>query len=141
MPQRHNRGLRQCPISESVAPHFGERRAYQKLTKSKRLREPKPAVAGWRIGRSPPPTCNSDEDFHDVFAECHPNSPGFTYACRNRYVDPSWTIDERIDYIFANRDLVPQECSVVFDGNNGFDFVSIISAYFAGSFFVSQLIQ
>jgi endonuclease/exonuclease/phosphatase family metal-dependent hydrolase len=66
----------------------------------------------------------SDENFHDVFAECHPNDPGFTYACRNKYVDPSWTVDERIDYIFANRDLLPQECSVVFDGSNGFDFVS-----------------
>jgi endonuclease/exonuclease/phosphatase family metal-dependent hydrolase len=67
---------------------------------------------------------DSDEDFQDVFAECHPNNPGFTYACRNRYVDPSWTADERVDYIFATRDLVPQVCSVVFDGSNGFDFVS-----------------
>jgi endonuclease/exonuclease/phosphatase family metal-dependent hydrolase len=67
---------------------------------------------------------DSEQDFRDVFAECNPNSPGFTYACRNPYVDRSWTIDERIDYIFANRDLVLQECSVVFDGNNGFDFVS-----------------
>jgi endonuclease/exonuclease/phosphatase family metal-dependent hydrolase len=66
----------------------------------------------------------SDEEFHDVFAECHPNSPGFTYACHNQYVDPSWTVDERIDYIFASRDLVSKDCSVVFDGNNGFDFVS-----------------
>ena len=67
---------------------------------------------------------DSDEDFHDVFAECHPNSPGFTYARHNRYVDPSWTLDERIDYIFVSRDLVPERCSVVFDGNNGLDFVS-----------------
>ena len=67
---------------------------------------------------------DSDEDFHDVFAECHPNSPGVTYARHNRYVDPSWTVDERIDYIFASSDLVPEDCSVVFDGNNGLDFVS-----------------
>lgn len=65
-----------------------------------------------------------EEEFRDVFAECHPNSPGVTYACRNQYVDPSWTVDQRIDYIFATRDLVPQECSVVFDGNDGFDLVS-----------------
>lgn len=67
---------------------------------------------------------DSDEEFQDVFAECHPGCPGFTYACHNPYVDPSWTVDERIDYIFADRDLVPKECSVVFDGNNGLDFVS-----------------
>jgi endonuclease/exonuclease/phosphatase family metal-dependent hydrolase len=67
---------------------------------------------------------DSDKDFHDVFAECHPNSSGFTYARHNRYVDPSWTVDERIDYIFASSDLVPEDCSVVFDGNNGLDFVS-----------------
>ena len=67
---------------------------------------------------------DSDEEFQDVFAECHPNCPGVTYACHNPYVDPSWTVDERIDYIFAGRDLVPKDCSVVFDGNNGLDFVS-----------------
>jgi endonuclease/exonuclease/phosphatase family metal-dependent hydrolase len=67
---------------------------------------------------------DSDEEFQDVFAQCHPGCPGFTYACHNPYVDPSWTVDERIDYIFADRDLVPKECSVVFDGNNGLDFVS-----------------
>jgi maltose 6'-phosphate phosphatase len=66
----------------------------------------------------------SNEDFRDVFAECHPNSPGVTYARHNRYVDPSWTVDERIDYIFASRDLALEDCSVVFDGNNGLDFVS-----------------
>lgn len=67
---------------------------------------------------------DSDEDFFDVFAECHPNSPGFTYSRHNQYVDPSWTVDERIDYIFASRDLVAKDCSVVFDGSNGLDFVS-----------------
>ena len=67
---------------------------------------------------------DSDESFHDVFADCHPSSPGFTYACRNQYVEPSWTMDERIDYIFAAGNLVAKTCSVVFDGNNGLDFVS-----------------
>jgi endonuclease/exonuclease/phosphatase family metal-dependent hydrolase len=64
------------------------------------------------------------EEFRDVFAACHPDSPGFTYVCRNRYVEPSWTVDERIDYIFASRDLVIKDCSIVFDGNNGFDLAS-----------------
>jgi endonuclease/exonuclease/phosphatase family metal-dependent hydrolase len=67
---------------------------------------------------------DSEEKFHDVFAECHPNIPGFTYACKNQYVDPYWTKDQRIDYIFANSELVPKSCSVVFDGNNGLDLVS-----------------
>ena len=67
---------------------------------------------------------DSDEGYHDAFATCHPSSPGFTYACHNQYVEPSWTIDERIDYIFASGNLVPKTCSVVFDGNKGFDFVS-----------------
>jgi len=31
---------------------------------------------------------------------------------------------ERLDYIFASRDLALEDCSVVFDGNNGLDFVS-----------------
>jgi endonuclease/exonuclease/phosphatase family metal-dependent hydrolase len=66
----------------------------------------------------------SDLGFHDVFAECHPANPGFTYSCRNKYVDPSWTLDERIDYIFASQEIVPTECSVVFDGIGGFDLVS-----------------
>jgi endonuclease/exonuclease/phosphatase family metal-dependent hydrolase len=64
------------------------------------------------------------EDFQDVFAECFPNCRGITYSCRNRYVDPSWTLDQRIDYIFASRDLAIKDCSVVFDGNNGFDLSS-----------------
>jgi endonuclease/exonuclease/phosphatase family metal-dependent hydrolase len=67
---------------------------------------------------------NSDEQFCDVFAECHPNKPGFTYSPRNQYVDRSWTVDVRIDYIFVSGDLVPKDCAVVFDGNNGLDFVS-----------------
>jgi endonuclease/exonuclease/phosphatase family metal-dependent hydrolase len=67
---------------------------------------------------------NSDEKFIDVFAECHPNDPGFTYSPRNRYVERSWTLDERIDYIFVNHDLMPKDCAIVFDGNNGLDFAS-----------------
>ena len=67
---------------------------------------------------------DSDQEFHDIFSECCPNSPGVTYSCHNRYVDPSWTLDERIDYIFASRHLAPKDCFVVFDGNNGLDFVS-----------------
>lgn len=67
---------------------------------------------------------DSDEEFRDVFAECHPNDSGFTYSPRNPYVERSWSIDERIDYIFVNRDLVPRDCAVVFDGNNGLEFAS-----------------
>ena len=67
---------------------------------------------------------NSDEEFIDVFAECHPNNQGFTYSPRNPYVEQSWTKDERIDYIFISCDLVPKDCAVVFDGNDGLDFVS-----------------
>jgi len=67
----------------------------------------------------------SDENFHDVFAECDPISPGVTYSCKkNRYVDPHWIKDQRVDYIFASSDLVPKNCYVVFDGNSGLDLVS-----------------
>jgi endonuclease/exonuclease/phosphatase family metal-dependent hydrolase len=67
---------------------------------------------------------DSDLQLCDVFAECHPDSSGFTYSPRNKYVESSWTLDERIDYIFASRDIVPIYCSVVFDGSGGFDLVS-----------------
>jgi endonuclease/exonuclease/phosphatase family metal-dependent hydrolase len=67
---------------------------------------------------------DSEEGFQDVFAACFPDSPGTTYACRNRYVDASSTVDQRIDYIFATRDLEIRDCSVVFDGNDGFDLAS-----------------
>jgi endonuclease/exonuclease/phosphatase family metal-dependent hydrolase len=67
---------------------------------------------------------NDGEEFQDAFAECHPGNHGFTYARRNRYVDAAWTVDERIDYVFASRDLVIEDCSVVFDGTNGFDLAS-----------------
>jgi endonuclease/exonuclease/phosphatase family metal-dependent hydrolase len=67
---------------------------------------------------------DSKAGLQDVFAACCPGSPGITYACGNRYVDPSWTLDQRIDYIFASRDLAMKDCSVVFDGNDGFDLAS-----------------
>ena len=67
---------------------------------------------------------DSKGEFQDAFIECRPDSPGITYSCQNRYVDPAWTLDERIDYIFASRDLVIKDCSVVFDGSNGFDLAS-----------------
>jgi endonuclease/exonuclease/phosphatase family metal-dependent hydrolase len=68
---------------------------------------------------------DSDQKFYDVFAECRPNSDGITFSPRsNQYVHPVWTLDQRIDYIFANGDLAAQDCSVVFDGSNGLDLVS-----------------
>lgn len=36
----------------------------------------------------------SDQGFQDAFAVCFPNNPGITYARRNTYVDPSWTLDQ-----------------------------------------------
>jgi len=66
----------------------------------------------------------SDEGFHDAFAEQSPNSPGFTYSPKNPYVDRSWTLDQRIDFIFINDKLVIKTCSVVFDGQGGLDLVS-----------------
>jgi endonuclease/exonuclease/phosphatase family metal-dependent hydrolase len=41
---------------------------------------------------------DSEAGLQDVFAACCPDSPGITYSCHNRYVDPSWTLDQRIDY-------------------------------------------
>lgn len=67
---------------------------------------------------------DSNENFRDAFAECHPAESGYTYSPKNRYVEPSWTVDERIDYIFANGDFVATDSSVVFDGSNGLDLVS-----------------
>jgi endonuclease/exonuclease/phosphatase family metal-dependent hydrolase len=64
------------------------------------------------------------EGFHDTYAESNPDSPGFTYSLKNPYVDPSTTIDQRIDYIFASSDLAPKDCAVVFDGSNGLDVAS-----------------
>ena len=39
--------------------------------------------------------------FHDAYAVCHPDDPGFTWSAQNPYVDPSTTRGQRIDYIFA----------------------------------------
>ena len=66
----------------------------------------------------------SEEEFSDAFAACHPRTAGFTYSPRNPYVEQSWTINERIDYIFVNRHLVSKKCTVVFDGTKGLDFAS-----------------
>ncbi len=65
------------------------------------------ALLGSRIG------------FHDAFADCRAGDIGLTWSRQNPYVHPSTTRDQRVDYIFAAGDLVPKDCSVVFDGNNG----------------------
>ena len=67
---------------------------------------------------------DSDDGFCDAYAKCRPNSPGFTYSIQNPYVDPSWTEDQRIDYIFANSDLLLNDCKVVFDSSNSLDIAS-----------------
>jgi endonuclease/exonuclease/phosphatase family metal-dependent hydrolase len=67
---------------------------------------------------------DSQQEFRDSFAECHPGESGFTYLSKNRYVNRSWTLVQRIDYIFTGRDVVSNDCSVVFDGSNGLDLVS-----------------
>lgn len=61
--------------------------------------------------------------FHDVFADCHPGDPGFTWSLQNPYVDQATNRGQRIDYIFAEGGLRPRDCSIVFDGN-GLDFAS-----------------
>lgn len=66
----------------------------------------------------------SKHRFRDAYAECHPRSDGFTFLCQNKYVDPVWTVDQRIDFIFVNGGLAVKDCSVVFDGSNGLDLVS-----------------
>lgn len=68
---------------------------------------------------------NDDIGFRDAFRECHPRSRGYTYSPpRNPYVDPSWTEDQRIDFIFLTRGLKAKNCSVVFDNTRGLHFVS-----------------
>ncbi len=66
----------------------------------------------------------SEQGFHDAYAERHPNSPGFTFFTRNKYVDPVWTEDQRIDYVFSTAELTVLDCAVVFDGHDGLDLVS-----------------
>lgn len=67
---------------------------------------------------------SSPEGFRDTYGACNPGRPGFTFFTQNKYVDPVWTEDQRIDYVFANSDLLLEDCAVVFDGNNGLDLVS-----------------
>lgn len=62
---------------------------------------------------------DGDAGFHDAYAACRPDHPGFTWSRKNPYVDPSTTKDQRIDYIFASGDLKPGDGTIVFDGNNG----------------------
>jgi endonuclease/exonuclease/phosphatase family metal-dependent hydrolase len=62
--------------------------------------------------------------FHDTFADCRPGDIGFTWSRQNPYVHPSTTRDQCVDYIFAAGDLVPKDCSVVFDGSNGLELAS-----------------
>jgi endonuclease/exonuclease/phosphatase family metal-dependent hydrolase len=66
----------------------------------------------------------SNYKFSDAFANCCPGRDGVTYSPRNPYVDRSWSLNQRIDYIFLSAGLVSEECEVVFDGKNGLDFVS-----------------
>jgi endonuclease/exonuclease/phosphatase family metal-dependent hydrolase len=68
---------------------------------------------------------NDELGFRDAFAKCHPRLRGLTYSpTKNPYVDPTWTENQRIDYIFLTRGLRPNNCSVVFDGTRGLKFVS-----------------
>jgi endonuclease/exonuclease/phosphatase family metal-dependent hydrolase len=67
---------------------------------------------------------NSEEHFHDAYAERHPHNPGFTFFRRNKYVDPVWTEDQRIDYVFSSGDILLKACKIIFDGKNGLDLVS-----------------
>lgn len=62
--------------------------------------------------------------FRDSYAECGPDSAGFTWSRKNPYVHPSTTRDQRIDYIFSAGELTPKDCSVVFDGSNGLGLAS-----------------
>ena len=66
---------------------------------------------------------DSGSGFRDAYVACHPDDSGFTWSLQNPYVDPSTTRGQRIDYIFTSGDLMPKDCSIVFDGN-GLDFSS-----------------
>jgi endonuclease/exonuclease/phosphatase family metal-dependent hydrolase len=67
---------------------------------------------------------NNIEGFRDAYASCHPDDSGSTFALKNPYVHRAHPRDQRIDFIFASGDLMPQECSVVFDGSNSLDLAS-----------------
>lgn len=59
-----------------------------------------------------------DEKFRDAFYECNPTDSGITYSWKkNRYVDPRWTEEQRIDYIFSGHGVAARKCCVVFDGS------------------------
>lgn len=66
----------------------------------------------------------SRHGFRDAYSVCHPDNPGVTFSSRNPYVGPGFEPGLRIDFIFATSNLAPLECTTVFDGRSGFDFVS-----------------
>lgn len=66
----------------------------------------------------------SRHGFRDAYAACHPGDPGATFASSNPYVGPGYAPGQRIDFIFATSKLEPVECTLVFDGTGGLDFVS-----------------
>jgi endonuclease/exonuclease/phosphatase family metal-dependent hydrolase len=66
----------------------------------------------------------SRHGFLDAYSACHPNDPGATFTSANPFVGPGFAPGQRIDFIFATRRLEPVECTLVFDGRGGLDFVS-----------------
>lgn len=66
----------------------------------------------------------SRHGFLDAHSACHPDDPGATFTSTNPYVGPGFAPGQRIDFIFATQRLEPVECTVVFDGTGGLDFVS-----------------
>jgi endonuclease/exonuclease/phosphatase family metal-dependent hydrolase len=67
---------------------------------------------------------NGGQHFQDAYAACHSGTDGFTFVSRNKYVDPIWTVDQRIDYVFVSGDLIAERCEIVFDGRHELDPVS-----------------
>lgn len=66
----------------------------------------------------------SRHGFRDAYSTCHPNDPGVTFSSANPYVGPGYAPGLRIDFIFATPKLEPVQCTPVFDGTGGLDFVS-----------------
>ena len=66
----------------------------------------------------------SRHGFRDAYSACHPDDPGATFTSSNPYVGPGYAPGLRIDFIFATPKLEPMECTLVFDGTGGLDFVS-----------------
>jgi endonuclease/exonuclease/phosphatase family metal-dependent hydrolase len=60
----------------------------------------------------------------DTFASCNSGREGHTFTAKNPYVDGAIWPDWRIDYIFADGELEPIDCRVVFDGNDGLPIAS-----------------